>query len=216
MSSIFILQAFVNDFERIVKLDLAKFFSKELLERIATFSKLRQKQYLLNRFLLRELLIEHDFLAKNEPLPEIIYTQNKRPYFKAFEFPNFNITHSEDKIAVGISLNSNIGLDLEMKRERKAFLKIAQQFFSNSEYIWLHKQTDPLAAFWQLWTLRESALKLYSKGVWQMKQIEIKMPEMQILASFGDSFYPEIRIDNNMFLTICSDKPIQGLQINQF
>lgn len=216
MTSIFILQASLNDFKRLNQLDLAPFFAKEIRDKSATFSSERRTQYLLSRFLLRELLIKHDFLTENQRLPDIHSVQNQRPQFKNAGYPDFNITHSGDQIAVGISTKGQLGLDLEIKRERPSSLAVAKQFFSLSELDWLKKQTDQLAGFWQLWTLRESALKLYAKGVWQMKQISIKMPEIQIEASFGDSFYPQIKIENLLFLSLCSDQPIKKLQIEWF
>lgn len=196
-------------------------FSDSIVAQANSFQPTRKKQYLLSRLMLRQLLISNHYLNHSQKLPEIELDQNQRPKFVQAEYPDFNLSHSGNYLAVGIVSKGKIGLDLEINRARPSFFNIAKQFFSESEQRWIQTQNDPLSTFWQLWVMREAALKLYSKGVWQMKQLQIKMPEKQIKASFSDDFYPEILSDkacffDACFLGVCSNLPIDEINIHKF
>ncbi|XKM13490.1 4'-phosphopantetheinyl transferase superfamily protein [Orbaceae bacterium ac157xtp] len=178
---------------------------ESLFTQTQDFSKHRQKQFIAGRFLLANLLHDH---FQQPQLPPIIIANNSRPCFNNPNYPDFNISHSGEFIAVAVATQGKIGLDVEVNRPRKNYLNIARTFFSQNENNWLTTQKDPLSAFWQLWTLRESAVKLYSKGVWQIKQITIDMPTMAIEAPFGEDFYPIYRLVGDLHVSICCNQQI--------
>ncbi len=74
----------------------------------------------------------------------------------------FNISHSGDYV-IGVASDTPIGCDIE--KMRKAPIGIADRFFCNGEkdYILGHKDRD--FAFWQLWTLKESYMKMTGEGM---------------------------------------------------
>ncbi|MBX4132609.1 4'-phosphopantetheinyl transferase superfamily protein [Frischella sp. Ac48] len=172
----------------------------------------RQKQFITCRYLLAELLNDHYGISC---LPLIIIGNNQRPQFEKTNLPDFNISHSGDYVAVAICSNGKIGIDIEQDRPRKQYRKIAAQFFSEHENTWLNQQTDGLSAFWQLWTLREAALKLYAKSVWQMKELQLNMQKKQISASFADNFYYHHQPLEQIYLSICCEQPITQICLNQ-
>lgn len=172
----------------------------------------RRKQYIACRYLLAKLLNQHFYISS---LPNIIIGDNSRPRFEKNNLPDFNISHSDNYVAVAICSQGNVGIDIELKRPRKNYLSIAKQFFSPQENQWLNVQSDPLNSFWQLWTLRESVLKLHAKGVWQMKEVKISMPSQLITAKFGMDFYPYYQQLEAIHLSFCCNKQINHLTLNK-
>ncbi|WP_392558565.1 4'-phosphopantetheinyl transferase family protein [Orbus mooreae] len=207
---VFIQSANLNDlsYEALLSSPL---LSEQVITQAETFEHKRQKQFVACRYLLAELLNEYFDIAQ---LPKIKIGDNSRPKFEKSNLPDFNISHSGDFITVAISSEGLVGLDIEIDRPRKNIQKIAKQFFSSSENSWLNQQYDPLAAFWKLWTLRESALKVYAKGVWQMKEMAITMPQQDITATFADSFYPYHQKLRQLYLSVCCSVPIHKIMIN--
>lgn len=179
-------------------------------EKASELASKRQLQFLACRFLLAELLHQHWSI---ETLPLIKAKKNNRPAFVDPTLPDFNISHSGDYIAVAVCQNGQIGLDIEQQRPHDNIEKIAGQFFSVDEFSWLHKQPDKLSAFWKLWTLRESALKLYAKGVWQMREVVINPDTLIVNATFADAFYSTYQQINNVHLSLCCNRSIDILQI---
>ena len=166
----------------------------------------RKKQFLVCRSMLASLLKQY---CQIDSLPPIIIGDNSRPCFLQHNLPDFNISHSKDWVAVAISLNGSVGIDIEVARQRKNYLNVAESIFADDEYQWILKQSDTLAAFWQLWTLKESALKLYAKGVWQMKSVKVDVENQLISAPFGQDFYYQYQQLASVHLAVNQNKPIK-------
>lgn len=183
--------------------------SDSVVETAMQFSPARRKQYLTCRFILADLLKRY-FSIQSLPM---IVADNGRPYFQSADLPDFNISHSQSFVVVAIATSGKVGIDIEQHRERKNYLNIAKQFFSEQEYTWLLEQSNSLNAFWQLWTLRESALKLYGRGVWQMKKMIIEPSTQQISASFGEKFYCDYQQLPQVHLAISCNQSISDLML---
>lgn len=166
----------------------------------------RKKQFLVCRSMLASLLKQYCHI---DSLPPIIIGDNSRPCFLQHNLPDFNISHSKDWVAVAISLNGRVGIDIEVARQRKNYLNVAESIFADDEYQWMLKQSDTLTAFWQLWTLKESALKLYAKGVWQMKSVKVDVANQLITAPFGQDFYYQYQQVASVHLAVNQNKPIK-------
>lgn len=172
----------------------------------------RQIEFLACRVLLADLLAEHCAIAH---LPAIEMGPNSRPQFSRTDLPHFNISHSRQNIAVALASTGAIGLDIETHRLHRNYLKIAKAFFTPSEQAWIIKQTDPLAGFWQRWTLRESALKLYAKGVWQMRELSVDPDNNQLmLASLP--LYSQYQFHLERHLSISSAHPINRVIMQHY
>jgi 4'-phosphopantetheinyl transferase len=179
-----------------------------LLYEANNLSGQRKKQFLVCRSILAHLLKQYCDISM---LPVIKVGDNGRPSFLEPHLPDFNISHSQDWVAVAISLVGKVGLDIEVVRPRKNYLKVAKNFFADDEYQWMTKQDDTLRAFWQLWTLKESALKLYAKGVWQIKSVNVDLKQQMIMAPFAQEFYYQYRQVDNVHLSVNSNQPISKL-----
>ena len=179
--------------------------SKQIINDAQLFNGRRKKQFLVCRSILASLLNQYCQIAI---LPTMVIGDNNRPCFLERNLPDFNISHSQDWVAVAISLDGRVGLDIEVARPRKNYLDVAKSFFADAEYQWMMQQADTLTAFWQLWTLKESALKLYAKGVWQIKSVKVDIEKQLISAPFGQHFYYQYQQVASVHLAVNHNKPI--------
>lgn len=207
---VFVSTANLNDLVLEEMLD-SSLLSAQVIKQAEAFSAPKQKQFIACRYLLAQLLNQH---CKIPSLPNIKISSNRRPQFDDNSLPDFNISHSGDFVAIALCSTGKIGIDIEFDRPRKNILNIAKQFFSPPENSWLNQQSNILAAFWQLWTLREAALKLYAKGVWQMKEVKIAMPQQHITAEFASDFHSYHQILTPIYLSLCCSKPIHSITID--
>ena len=78
----------------------------------------------------------------------------------------FNLSHSDGLVTLAISLNSEVGIDIEKKRSLD-FLALAQRFFHPNEFRQLEQAKDNMAEtrFFRLWTLKEAVFKALGYGV---------------------------------------------------
>ena len=179
--------------------------SKQIINDAQLFNGRRKKQFLVCRSILASLLNQYCQIAI---LPTMVIGDNNRPCFLDRNLPDFNISHSQDWVAVAISLDGRVGVDIEVARPRKNYLDVAKSFFADAEYQWMMQQADTLTAFWQLWTLKESALKLYAKGVWQIKSVKVDIEKQLISAPFGQHFYYQYQQVASVHLAVNHNKPI--------
>lgn len=71
-----------------------------------------------------------------------------------------SIAHSHQRIALLLSHQSPVGVDLELMRERAQRARIAQRFFTN--------KILSLSDFYEEWTAREALAKAVDKGIYQV------------------------------------------------
>ncbi len=76
---------------------------------------------------------------------------------------NASIAHTPGAAALLLSASVPVGIDIE--RLRKPPLAVARKYFSADEHRTIGGATDPSAAFFRLWTLKESLAKLEGAGV---------------------------------------------------
>jgi len=138
---------------------------KEKIERF--FFKKDRHNCLVTRALLRFLLSScttldpADFIFRENKYgkPEIMPGLTKLPV-------KFNISHSADVTACALTLESEIGIDIE-NVQREIDLGLVNRFFSISEIEDFKKKTrqDRQKFFFDLWTLKESYIKAKGKGL---------------------------------------------------
>lgn len=132
------------------------------------FAKHRH-QYLLTRAMVRSVLS----LYADDIKPEK-WEFKKNDYGKPFisnsplKIPlHFNISHTDGLIVMAVSLNHNIGVDIEYLPRPGKMLDIASSFFSPSEVkelfeLPVEKQRN---RFFDLWTLKEAYIKACGMGL---------------------------------------------------
>ncbi len=74
----------------------------------------------------------------------------------------FNISHS-GRYVIGVSAEAPIGCDIE--EMIKAPLEVAEHYFHSGELSYIKESSDKETAFWRLWTLKESYMKMTGEGM---------------------------------------------------
>ena len=104
--------------------------------------------------ILREILRENGL---NES--DLRYSENEKPVADSVFF---NVSHAGDYV-VGVSSDCEVGCDIE--KIRKAPMEIAQRHFRATESAYIDASTDRDKAFFTLWTLKESYMKMTGQGL---------------------------------------------------
>lgn len=99
-------------------------------------------------------------LIKTDDNLEICTDENGKPYFKKHPDFHFNISHSEDIIAVAMS-SAPVGVDIEKLRDVNP--KIAERHFTEKEKSYVKTNAD----FFYVWTRKEAYLKKTGVGLRQ-------------------------------------------------
>jgi len=145
------------------KMGLLDFLPPESAESINTFKKPEDFQRsLLGESLLRALLS----IKTGKPAQTISIKRSAKgkPMLKDNKSIHFNISHSGDWVVVAVSGNE-VGIDIE--KIRPPHYRIAERYFSKHELQTLNELQDEEKKnyFFDLWTLKESYLKLLGKGL---------------------------------------------------
>ncbi len=74
----------------------------------------------------------------------------------------FNVSHSGHYV-IGVTSDAPIGCDIE--EMSTPLLETAEHYFYRSERDYISMHEDKALAFWQLWTLKESYMKMTGEGM---------------------------------------------------
>ena len=77
-------------------------------------------------------------------------------------FVSFNVSHAGDYV-VGVVSDCEVGCDIE--KAVNAPLEIAERYFFSEEYEYIKSAADKDKAFFTLWTLKESYMKMTGRGM---------------------------------------------------
>jgi 4'-phosphopantetheinyl transferase len=122
-------------------------------QEIARFkSEMRQKEWLASRILATKLLNHFTSLPH-----EIISDQNGKPEFFPPGF-HVSISQSGGQVAVMVSENQEVGIDIEIIREKA--LKLAFKFLSETE---LANTNGDITRTSLYWSAKETLYKMYSR-----------------------------------------------------
>jgi 4'-phosphopantetheinyl transferase len=116
---------------------------------------------IMGKLLLRKMI--HKFgLIQIISLDNLVYNAYNRPYFPG-DF-DFNISHSGDIVVCAALIGGKIGIDIEKICPGPSYSAL-NVLFSVSEQRLVQSSTDPLSAFFGLWTKKEALLKASGLGV---------------------------------------------------
>ena len=90
------------------------------------------------------------------------YNENGKPYLSGRNDIFFNISHSEDYIAVAIS-DEPVGIDIE--KIKPVNLSVIKRVLNPEELKVIEKAEDDDSEFIKLWTKKEAVIKLYGKAM---------------------------------------------------
>lgn len=79
----------------------------------------------------------------------------------------FNLSHTRGLVAAAVSVEDDIGIDVEACDQKANFLSVSQRCFTPEE-LWILSnaaQSEKLETFYRLWTLKESYMKAIGHGL---------------------------------------------------
>ena len=79
-----------------------------------------------------------------------------KPYLAGVPRLHFNISHSGDLVLCALS-DEPVGIDVELIKPAK--LNVAKRFFRSDEYEYIAASRNTDAAFFEIWTMKESYIK---------------------------------------------------------
>ena len=144
----------------------------------------RQRQFLLGRILLRSLLEQ----ALNLPPSAIslLERSEQAPALLGMETtPYFSLSHSGDWIACALTIQTPVGLDIEMLNPQRDFLALSEQALDDDDTALIAKlQGDArVKMFYECWSRKEALYKLASTDASAPDQhcINLSHPEISVV-----------------------------------
>ncbi|MDM8545724.1 4'-phosphopantetheinyl transferase superfamily protein [Candidatus Venteria ishoeyi] len=139
-----------------------------------------QQRFAAARCFLRYVLARYTDCSATEL--DFGYAEYGKPGLKHFPHIQFNLSHSHEQVILAITLEQQVGIDIEYQQQRINVLELAQRFFSAQEFAYIQglSGTQQTAAFYQLWTAREAYLKATGEGIRALEHVTINYPEMSL------------------------------------
>ena len=127
-----------------------------------------QKRSIISRGLLRKKL--GSYLESDPAHLSFSYNKYGKPYLDANSHKGdlkFNVSHSKDMVVYAVTLNREIGIDVEYLKEVNKADKIVDRFFSEAEMKFYNSQSEDRKkwAFFTLWTRKEAYSKAMGRGI---------------------------------------------------
>jgi 4'-phosphopantetheinyl transferase len=80
----------------------------------------------------------------------------------------FNLSHSGDCALIGVTATGEIGVDVELVRDKDSLIGLAERFYTGAERDWLRDsgtRAEFVDRFYQVWTCKEACLKARGVGL---------------------------------------------------
>ena len=129
---------------------------------------------------------------------------NGKPYFSAAPELQFSISHSGGLWACAFA-DAPVGLDLQLHRPCRA-LALARRFFAPEEAAWL--QVHGEAAFFDLWSAKESWLKYTGRGLSALQEAIVVSPDGRFPVR-ADAQLQLLPVFDGFSLCVCTRGPAQ-------
>lgn len=194
--------------------DLLKQLPKSLHERALRYrSKESAFDYVLGRLLLKKALEEYGLKGDLEKLE---YDNNGKPYLNAYlDGFFFNISHSSGRVVCAVSLDGEMGIDIEFLKP--IVLSNFTAFFSEREWKDIVEAEDSLRLFYRYWTRKESIIKALGLTLAALHQLEINAQLDCVVVDEQKWFLQNIDWGSDLgrgFMgAICSEKKLLNLEV---
>ncbi len=156
---------------------------------------------------LGKILLNHAFRQQfpDTEMPELKLSESGKPFFETEKHFRFNISHTGNR-AVVATAPFEVGVDVEFLR--KCNLEIAARFFNPKEYGYL--KSFPAGdrqnvAFTQLWTMKESCVKLVGTGISDTFDKFSVDVESRTTSCFGKNYYfKNVKSEDGCYVSLCT------------
>jgi len=126
-----------------------------------------RNRYLISHLKLRRILAQYLGVSAREL--QFKTSEFGKPFLPLSQNPtgiNFNLSHSNERMLLGVVRDAAIGVDIEEIRAESATLDIAARFFTERENQQLQSLSgrEQVEAFFKCWTRKEAYLKALGRG----------------------------------------------------
>jgi 4'-phosphopantetheinyl transferase len=152
-------------------------------ERAARFKfSADRARFVVGRGLLRQCL--GHYLQKRPETIELAYTDLGRPILSHDDKIQFNISHTQDLVAIAVTAGARIGIDLECIHPDLDLVELAERIFSEEDLQVFQAlpHHERLGAFYRAWTRKEAYLKARGEGIAEsLQQISVSLSQEEIV-----------------------------------
>jgi 4'-phosphopantetheinyl transferase len=122
-------------------------------------------RFVLGRGLLRKCL--GYYLRQPPETIELAYTDRGRPILPQDGTIQFSVSHARDLVAIALTVQAKVGIDLEYMQPHLDPLELAARIFSEEDFRAFQAlpQGETLRAFFRAWTRKEAYLKARGEGI---------------------------------------------------
>lgn len=94
-------------------------------------------------------------------------TSYGKPYLADFPDVSFNLSHTQNRVAVALGYQCRLGIDIEICKPRANLNGLANKCFGDEEKAYWHSLPEPLKLreFYRLWTRKEAFVKATGRGI---------------------------------------------------
>ena len=178
--------------------------------------EIHRNRYLVSHLKLRRILAQ--YLAVSPSELQFKTSEFGKPVISASENAgiNFNLSHSNERMLLGVVRNVAIGVDIEEIRAESATLDIAARFFTERENEQLRDLSGPeqVEAFFNCWTRKEAYLKAIGFGLsidpkeCEVSLLPASLPELVKTAEPSDRQWSLFRLSEPGYIAaIAVDQP---------
>ena len=168
-------------------------------EKILRYYKSEDRKRSLGAGIIIEQILKENGLSEDH----LKYSENGKPVADNLFF---NVSHAGDYV-VGVSSDCDVGCDIEKIIDTP--FEIAEHYFNQSEIEYIKSESDKNKAFFTLWTLKESYMKMTGMGMsLPLDSFEIIKTEKEFVLGRSQEkhgFFKTIEFDDHIF-SICSEK----------
>ncbi|MDB5084187.1 MAG: holo-[acyl-carrier-protein] synthase [Bacilli bacterium] len=164
---------------------------------------------LIGEVLIRSIICKQ-FQISNDQI-FFITQQYGKPCVTGIPSFHFNVSHSGRWIVCAVDCHP-VGIDVE--EIKPIDLEIAKHYFSMEEYLYLMEQPEHrrVSCFYELWTIKESFVKLVGKGLALPPRSFSVNPEamhhhsVRLADSYVSCFFKRLNVGPHYKMAICSTR----------
>ena len=151
-------------------------------EKFAT-EELRDK-YVVQQGILRDIL--RRYLGCSAKAVEFTRLAHGKPGLASSDHPQgnlaFNLSHTKGQLVASVTLDTEIGVDIEFHNPRTDWKEISQSYFTAQENDWLLSlpEKQGFTAFYDIWTMKEAVMKADGRGLGlAIEEISFDLPSSE-------------------------------------
>ena len=155
---------------------LSEYLNQEELRKANRIKSIKERNTAIITLAVLKILLGF-YLDKSPSEVILSYTKYNKPYLKYSDL-KFNLSHSENMLLIGFTLNYDIGVDVEKMEEFPEADDVAKNFFSSYEYksFSLLQSNERTEGFYNCWTRKEAFIKAIGSGLsYSLKEFDVTL-----------------------------------------